>query len=76
MTTDIRKRVDDLHMAPPTIAFHAIRDETNGVWLGKVTYTPWMLSNGSREDKARWDAAVTEGATPAEVLRKLAEMME
>jgi hypothetical protein len=78
--TDERKRIlcriDALTLSPPYMAFHVVHDETNAVWFGKVTYTPWMLINGKPEDRARWDAATVEGATPSEVLRKLADLLE
>jgi hypothetical protein len=76
MTKTIRERIDALSLSPPYLSFHIIHDQANNTWLGKITYTPWMLVNGTSEDKARWDGAVAEGATQSEVLRKLAELLE
>lgn len=66
----IRKRIADLQRGPKRLDLVIVHDQERNVWLGEQEW--W--SDDQREDRPQPPAA--EGATPAEVLRKLAEMLE
>jgi hypothetical protein len=61
----IRNRIRDLTRGPTRMEFRLFHDKESDTWLGEVD---------SRLSDDVYIAA--EGATPAEVLKKLAEMME
>ena len=56
-------RIEQLRKGPETLHFELTFDKENGVWLGRQRW-----SDGP--------ARTAEGATPAEVLRKLADKLE
>ena len=66
----IRKRIADLQRGPERLDLVLVHDKERGIWLGEQEW--W--SDDQREDRPQPPAA--EGATPSEVLRKLAEMLE
>lgn len=74
MSDPISKRIDVLMAGPKRVGFNIVYDDANGIWLGRVSATTWSLINEAPDDR-KYDIAA-EGATPAEVLRKLAEMLE
>lgn len=71
---DISRRIDVLMAGPKRIGFSVVYDDANGIWLARVAATQWSLTNEASSDP-KYDIVV-QGATPAEVLRKLAEMLE
>lgn len=62
----IRKRIQDLQRGPERLDFVLVHDKERGVWLAEQEY--WTADQG--------EPIAAEGATPSEVLRKLAELME
>jgi hypothetical protein len=62
----IRNRIRDLTRGPTRMEFRLFHDKERDIWLGEI--------DTRLIDDLVYVAA--EGATPSEVLRKLAEMME
>jgi hypothetical protein len=75
-TDDIVKRFNALKMGPKHIGFDIVYDEANKIWLGKAMATIWSLDNESTDDRAERRSIAAFGAAPAEVLRKLAALVE
>jgi hypothetical protein len=61
----IRKRIADLQRGPESKTFVLVHDKERGLWLGEQEY--W-----EGED---YDPVAAEGATPSEVLTKLAALL-
>lgn len=73
---DITERISALKTGPKHIGFDLIYDEANNIWLGTAKATFWLLENESPQEKVQRHAIAAVGATPVEVLKKLAEMLE
>ena len=69
---EARRRIAELTKRPEFIEFRLLYDNERAVWLGE---RDTRLGIGE-DERTRMMHVAAEGATPAEVLRKLAEMLE
>lgn len=66
-----RRRIAELTQRPEFIEFRLLYDKERAVWLGEQD----ARLGRSEDERTRMMHVAAEGVTPAEVLRKLAEML-